>query len=873
MLVEAKTTENSNTSYNDWSVIQFNGNQIHNKTRGGSLVQAQPNLGIGKANPPTINHDLNECIHFTVPFADDKLHIFLVYIHPMAKIEENIFIKASLYKYSLIVGDFNANNRAKKRQLNNFLQNSNFQKWETAPTFIMPNNNDTTPDLILHTANITNNILKVEETPDLGSDHLGLIITLDLQKAIQSNEVLRYNFSKMDIKKINSGMLSFLEHSEHLEITSQQISNFNTRLTSLILENTPKTKYNYYTHELPPYIICLIKKKRQMYREYKANGDPELKTEINRFNKNIQELIHQFKTHKWIKTCENINNKKGKTYWQEIKKLSKYKNRTANKQTIEENGVKYETPAEKARIFAKHYKKVYKKNEDNNFDNAHYIDTVQWYETYFSEIPPIEEHSITEEEYFDIIQKGKSTAPGHDYISKKLLRKMDKKVHLYIIKIYEFCLRTCYIPMEWKIGTIITIPKQNLDHSKTNSYRPITLLPVLGKNFEKIIKNRIQEAIGNQIPGYQFGFKTGHSTIHPLSILTNNVESSKLNRNKSGAVFLDINKAFDSVWHQGLLFKLHKLGCPKYIIFLINSLLTNRKLKVKILNTHSDEFTPEQGLPQGSPLSPTLYNVYCSDIYNSQYEDPEHFAHNGYVLQFADDTALVSHDKTITKVAENLQTLINSTCRWFNKWRLKPNPLKTHFIMFYHHPSETSPSLNIYQHTLRPVSTVNYLGITFDNKINFNAHVELKKKNIISRAKHFRSLTYNRNGINAETASRIYKLICRPMIEYGHVLFLNCKNPARKKLKVAETSSIRKITKIRHPLNPLHNPPNPLLYQMTNIMPIEDRLIHLSKRFSQRPQNLEILEKYCIRRNPGIRTAYKHPEQTLLEKLQSLANN
>lgn len=871
--VETKTKEESNTSYKDWSVIQHNGNLIHNKTRGGSLVQARPDLKIGKANPPAINDHLNECIHFTVPFIEDKLHIFLVYIHPNLRIEENIFTKACLYKYSLIIGDFNINNRFKKRQLTNFLQNSNFEQWKTAPTFLMPHNNDSTPDIILHTANISANILSVEETPDLGSDHLGLVLSLDLQKPTLHSEIQKYNFLKTEMNKVNEGMLSYLQQIEHLEINRQQISNFNSRLTSLILENTPKTKYVYHTQKLPPYIICLIKKKRKLYREYREHGEPGLKTELNRFNRNIQELIQQFKTYKWISACENINEKQGKTYWQEIKKLSKYKNRNENKQTIEEDNNRYESSSEKAYIFAKHYKKVYTKNEDNNFDNLHYHNVTQWYETYFEEMPTAEEYNITEEEYFEILHKGKSTAPGHDYISKSMLRKLDQKVHLYVIKLYEFCLRTHNIPAEWKNGTIITIPKHNLDHSKTNNYRPITLLPVLGKNFEKIITNRIQQAIGNQIPRYQFGFKTNHSTIHPLSILTNNIETSKLNKEKSGAIFLDINKAFDSVWHHGLLFKLHKIGCPKYLVFLINSFLSRRKLRVKILNAYSDEFTPEQGLPQGSPLSPILYNIYCSDIYNSQYEDPEHFSHKGYILQFADDTALIAHNKTFHKVAENLQTLTNATCSWFNKWRLKPNPRKTHFILFNHHTSPSSPEINMYQHTLRPENNINYLGITFDNKINFNAHFELKKKKMISRAKHFNSLTYNRKGINIETASRIYKLICRPMIEYGHILFLNCKNQARKKLQVAETSSIRKITKIRHPLNPLHNPPNHLLYQRTGITAVEERLVQLSRRFVQKQENIEIIERYCIRRTPGIRSAHTHPEQTLLEKLQHLANN
>ncbi|KAG5890709.1 hypothetical protein JTB14_016539 [Gonioctena quinquepunctata] len=115
---------------------------------------------------------------------------------------------------------------------------------------------------------------------------------------------------------------------------------------------------------------------------------------------------------------------------------------------------------------------------------------------------------------------------GHDYLSKKILRNVDDQIHQYIIRIYEyeFCLSRHFFPIEWKTGTIITIPKQGLDHTKTSSYRRITLLPVLGKNLEKIIKNRVQSALGNRIPDYQFGFKNNCSTLLPL---TNNIETAK----------------------------------------------------------------------------------------------------------------------------------------------------------------------------------------------------------------------------------------------------------------------------------------------------------------------------------------------------------
>lgn len=81
---------------------------------------------------------------------------------------------------------------------------------------------------------------------------------------------------------------------------------------------------------------------------------------------------------------------------------------------------------------------------------------------------------------------------------------------------------------------------------------------------------------------------------------------------KTAALFLDIEKAFDSVWHKGLLFKLNVLGVPRYIVKIIKSYLENRKLRIRINQEESEEISPQKGVPQGSPLSPLLYNIYIA---------------------------------------------------------------------------------------------------------------------------------------------------------------------------------------------------------------------------------------------------------------------
>ena len=182
-----------------------------------------------------------------------------------------------------------------------------------------------------------------------------------------------------------------------------------------------------------------------------------------------------------------------------------------------------------------------------------------------------------------------------------------------------------------------------------------------GKYWKKIVKTTLEEHVKHKIPGYQFGFVPKCSTLHPLAILTSNVQTAKLEGSKLAALFLDINKTFDSVWHLGLIYKLKLLDTPDYLIHLIISFLELPQIQIKINNSYSEYFVPEQGAPQGSPLSPILYNIYCHDIYYYNHQDPRYFNRNTYMLQFADDTALISHNTNLCNTIQQLQHLIIAT--------------------------------------------------------------------------------------------------------------------------------------------------------------------------------------------------------------------
>ncbi|KAL3275131.1 hypothetical protein HHI36_019901 [Cryptolaemus montrouzieri] len=166
---------------------------------------------MNKRNAPRINNPLNDALHFMIPFGNDEVHIFLIYNHPTSYLEETSLNMAENYIFSLIIGHFNINNSRKRRILNNFLQKSNFHMAETPPTFIMPNNEDTTLDSIVCSSHMRYLIQNVHVIPDLRSYHLSIILNLDMNINLNAANRSVYCFQKSNMESINQSLETHIE--------------------------------------------------------------------------------------------------------------------------------------------------------------------------------------------------------------------------------------------------------------------------------------------------------------------------------------------------------------------------------------------------------------------------------------------------------------------------------------------------------------------------------------------------------------------------------------------------------------------------------------------------------------------------------------
>jgi len=189
-----------------------------------------------------------------------------------------------------------------------------------------------------------------------------------------------------------------------------------------------------------------------------------------------------------------------------------------------------------------------------------------------------------------------------------MLQELPPAAVVLLTTLYNSILRLSYYPLLWKFAQIVMVPKPGTLAHDVASYRPISLLPIPSKVFEKLLLKRLRSDVNlsHLILGYQFGFRPGHFSIQQSHRVVNAIVTSLEERALCTAVFLDVAQAFDKVWHIGLLYKL-KPSLPGPYYLLLQSYLTDRYFQVRYNGMCSDCYEVRSGVPQGSVLGPLLY--------------------------------------------------------------------------------------------------------------------------------------------------------------------------------------------------------------------------------------------------------------------------
>ena len=676
----------------------------------------------------------------------------------------------------IVVGDFNSHSEAWGYPESD-RKGEEIEEWQVDTKLLLINDPEdpptfysrrwlttTTPDLALATENIARKTTREVLNQLGGSDHKPVLLSVDLNyKPSEPKSLPRWNY-----KKANWTKFSVLTDEAALKINNKQdhinkkIKSFNESILGAAKAAIPrgarKNYRPYWTEELQN-----LEDELSNARE-KAENDPGIENNIA-----LREATVNYRTkqteetrNSWIEKTESLNlDKDGRKLWKITKALND-ENSQVGQILLEKDEHTY-TGKHAADLFIEEYEKI----SNLNVPEAREQEVTQKLLEYQNQEQNNDDISMNSPFKIEELKTALSClslkkAPGPDQITNEMLINMGPQAKKKLLQLINDSWRTGIVPEVWKEATILPIHKKGKDKKKATSYRPISLTSCVGKLMERLINNRLTwhlESKGH-INTEQAAFRQNRSTEDQVTYLTQAIEDSFQEKKHTLAVWVDLEKAFDKVWKDGLRLKLRKCGIDGRMFKWIDQFLKKRKARVKVKQHKSRIKELKHGVPQGGVLSPTLFLVFIKDILEKMPKGVKG-------AMYADDLVLWCSEEYISTANLRLREALRELENWSRTWMVKVNEGKTTFTVFTLSTKGHKVTLTYNGQKLKEDQNPMYLGITFDPRLTWKAQLQNNQTKAKLRMSLMRKLAGTHWGANQTVLKRLYVGRIRPTLEYG----------------------------------------------------------------------------------------------------------
>ena len=380
-------------------------------------------------------------------------------------------------------------------------------------------------------------------------------------------------------------------------------------------------------------------------------------------------------------------------------------------------------------------------------------------------VPALENISTNEFEVVKILNSlniNKSTGP--DNLPVKVLKLTAVLIAEPLSKLFNKSLTSGIYPKAFKEAIVKPIFKNKGSPSECTNYRPISILSVLSKVFEKVVYRKIYSHLMEHslLTEKQSGYREHHSTTYQLLYMTHNLYKSLDTGRDFKAIYLDISKYFDKIWHEGLLFKCkNEFGLNGKLLQWLKSYLENRKQKVKVNNAISSSQIINAGCPQGSVLGPLLALIYLNGLSKRTKND---------ITLFADDTTLyASHTSTDFDATQlSLQQDLDKIYKYGREWAITFNASKTIQQTLSRKQNYQSPKLKFGTEHIPIHSKHKHLGIIISSDLHFHEHINETCHKV---NKTLSPLYPIAKYLPRPILDQLYKMYVRPHFDYCDVIY------------------------------------------------------------------------------------------------------
>jgi hypothetical protein len=649
-----------------------------------------------------------------------------------------------------------------------------------------------------------------------------------------------FNYAKADWNEFKKNIIkNDKSTTKNIDELSKNIS---TNISNSAIKSIPKVNINNnYIEKLPEEIVHLIRIKNKYMRNFYKKRKDEDKDIYYSLKKCIEKEIEIIRNEKMNRFIDGLGKSPISTipFWRRIGRM-RNKNKKQEIPDLKHENVVAKTDEEKATMFGKRLKQIYTNDQEiNNEQDSRQIKNINEAIENLKTQSTKDFKKFSVNELKDEIKKlNQKTSIDSDKICNKMLKNLPDEFLPTLIVLFNLIVKKREIPSDWKCSTIKMIHKKGGDANSPIAYRPISITSCLMRLLEKIVLSRIEKflKISNILIKEQSGFRAQRQTRDNLFTLIQKATEgfNRKTPRKTLCVLFDLEKAFDKMWHNALLFKLIKIKVPIYIILFIQVFLKGRTFRVQVNSFVTSYYEIGCGCPQGAVLSPRLFTFYINDI-------PICSDKQSNTLLFADDVMFMSSYTRLTKtIINNWNTYLKALEEWSIEWKLNFAPTKCSFSIFSKANIEKdieTMDLKMYNLKINYDPAPRFLGITFDKNLNFSNHIETIKKSCVSRLNILKIFSYGGWSLTPETMIGIYKALIRSLIDYASFAF-NCMDKKnRNSLQTIQNNAIRICYKFNYDKISKNQLSTTEIHKIANIETIEERCNTLKKDYLENAIN------------------------------------
>ena len=370
-------------------------------------------------------------------------------------------------------------------------------------------------------------------------------------------------------------------------------------------------------------------------------------------------------------------------------------------------------------------------------------------------------------ELTDSIMKSHDTAVGPDEIHYQFLKHLPSISLEFLLQAFNEVWVSGRFPTSWKEATIIPIPKPGKDNTDPSNYRPIALTSCLCKTLERMINTRLIWFLESNglITNFQCGFRSRRSAVDHLVRLETFVREAFIKKEHLKAVFFDLEKAYDTTWKYGIMRDLNDFGLKGRLPNFIDNFLSNRYFKVRVGTTLSDLQGQEEGVPQGSILSVTLFSIKINNIVKALNPGVD-------CSLYVDDFLICYRSKHIHTIERQLQQCLNKIQKWALENGFKFSKSKTqcmHFCLL--RGLHNDPVLRLDGVEIPVVAQYKFLGVIFDRKLSFIPHINYLKAKCQKALQLLRVVAHTDWGADKSTLLKLYRSLVQSKLDYGCFIY------------------------------------------------------------------------------------------------------